>query len=171
MNLLGQVLATALFLFSQEKTTLRDLPSPSDTSNIVPLPCINIIQARSCQRILPCVWTVGTPYSLDLTSKARPEMTTEYMVLSFPLDNMTRCPAFPTKYLENDLILLCRRLWGAVRVRAYNKVKHFASYITARRIWVQIGSIFLYLDVQMTERATLENRVFFLSNDPFNRSL
>lgn len=151
VNLLGQSLATALFPSSPEKTALRDLPSPSDTSNIAPLPCINIIQARNCHRILPCVWT---PYSWDLTSKTRPEMTAEYTILSFPLDNMRGCLAFPTKYLENNLILLCRKHWEVVRVRTYNKIKekHFVPCITGRRIWVQIASIFLYLDVQMTQR-------------------
>lgn len=123
MNLLDQSLATASFPSSPEKTTLRDLPSPSDTSNIAPLPCINIIQARSCQRILPCVSTVGTPYPLDLTSKTRPEMTAEYTILSFPLDNMTGCPAFPTKYFENNLILLCCKCWGVVRGKSIQQSK------------------------------------------------
>lgn len=63
---------------------------------------------------MPSVRTVGTPYSLDLTSKTRPEMTAEYMILSFPLDNMTGCPALSTKYLENNLILLRRKRCGIV---------------------------------------------------------
>lgn len=119
VSLLDQSLATALFPSSPEKTALRDLPSPSDTSNIAPLPCINIIQARSRHRILPCVWT---PYSSDLTSKTRPEMTAEYTILSFPLDNMRGCPAFP-EYLENNLILLCRKHWEVVRYKNIQQSK------------------------------------------------
>lgn len=123
MNLLGQSLATALFSSSAEMTKLRSVPSPSDTRNTVLPPCINKIQDRSCQRILPCVWTVGTPYSSDLTSETRPEMTAEYTILSFPLDNMTGCPAFPTKYLQNNLIILWRKCWGFVRGKSIQQRK------------------------------------------------
>ena len=45
---------------------------------------------------------MGTPYSLDLMSKTRPEVTAEYILLSFPLNNMAGYPEFPMKYLENN---------------------------------------------------------------------
>lgn len=92
-------------------------------------------------------------------------------MLSFPSDNVTAYPAFPTKYLENNLILSLSGGSGELlEVRAHNKVKekHFASYISDRTIWVQRVSVFLYLNVWMTQRDTLQNRAFFLS---FNRSL
>lgn len=60
-------------------------------------------------------------------------MTAEYMILSFPLDNMTGCPAFPTKYLENNLILLCRKRWGVVRDKSIQQSKGKALCILHHR--------------------------------------
>ena len=116
MNLLGQGLATALFPSSPQQTTLQDLPSPSNTNNVSPLPCMNEIQARSCQRILPSVWTVGIPYFSYLTSTTRPEMTAGYIILNFPFNNLTvSCISNNVRELENNLIFFYRKHWGVVR--------------------------------------------------------
>lgn len=165
-------MATVLNLSAPERTALRDLPSHSDTSNFAALPCANIIQARCYMRILPGVWTVGTPYSLDSVSKTRPEMTAEYKLLSLALGNMAVCPGFPTKYLGNlnnlNLHSKYRRFVRGKSIQQGEK-NHLASYITdARRMCAQIAPRFLYLVVQMTQKHTLQNRTIFPS---FNRPL
>lgn len=113
-----------------QRTTLRDLPS---TTNSAALPWIIIIQARRCLRILPGLWTMGTPCSLGLMSKTRPEMTAEYKILSLALGNVTVCPGFPTKYLDNLMTQsYAVSIVDLLEVRAHNKGKNITLHLTSQ---------------------------------------